>query len=232
MQRDLLFFFGKRIVNSQTPPKQQVKNRENGCDWSKNFYHEVNSEGVDSASLGKFYTYQGGKFVLTFDPSTMTLNAAEWVNPTVYQTVDFSGATVYTDASENVTLGDYAVAFDAEGKLVYASRLVGGYGGPGDGFYHDGSYAVKAGELCGIFQLHEKFAGWPNKAEVDGVEVNAWTLYTVVVPEGGCVITGTWAQMESLMKAINPNAVEEGNFFEGVDDGIYNEVKFLVKQFN
>ena len=179
------------------------------------------------SEAGKFYTCTGGTYVFSFDPSTMTLTASEYVIPTVDVTVDFSGATVFTGAEgETVVLGDYAIALDANGKLVYASRLVGGYGGPGDGFYHDGSYEVKAGELCGIFQLDPLFAGWPNVTE-DGR--NAWTLYSVVVPEGGCIITGSWAQMEAVMKAINEGAVEEGNFFEGVEDGIYNNVKFQVK---
>jgi hypothetical protein len=159
----------------------------------------------------------------------MTLTASEYIKPvtpsTKVLTLRVDGATVYTNTSEAVQLSDYAIALDANGKLMFASRLEGGYGGPADGFYHDGSYAVVSGQQCGIFNLDPEFAGWPNTT-ADGR--NAWTLYTVVVPEGWKIITGTWEQMSQIMISIDAYAVNDGNYFERIEDGKFNEISFVT----
>ena len=133
--------------------------------------------------------------------------------------------TVYNDTAENVKLGDFSVAVDANGKIIFAGRTSDGYSGPADGFYHDGSYQAVAGQQCGIFVLDEQFAGWP-AVTPDGV--NAWTLYTVKVPTGGHIITGTEAQMTEFMKAIDPAFVANQNYFEGVADGMFNETHTIA----
>jgi len=144
--------------------------------------------------------------------------------------LNVTGATVYTEGT--ITLGDYAVAFNENGTLVYASRLVGGYGGPADGFYHDGSYVLKAGEQCGMFNVDAAFKSWADatnwganaaeQIEYKGQMINPWGAYEVVVPAGWTVVTGTWAEMAAIMQAIDPAAAEEGNYFEGVEDGAFN----------
>lgn len=145
---------------------------------------------------------------------------------------------VYTnDYADKITLGEMTVATDANGVVVYAGRTSSGYGGPGDGFYHDGSYVAKAGQVCGIFDLQEKWAPWPNKAEIDGEEVNAWTLYSVVVPEGGQIITGSFAAMTDLANTIYGQTLTtaqyaSGNPFEGVVDGLHNESMKITYELN
>ena len=144
--------------------------------------------------------------------------------------INVTGASVYTEGT--ITLGDYAVAFNENGTLVYASRLVGGYGGPADGFYHDGSYVLKAGEQCGMFNVDAAFKSWAEatnwganaaeQIEYKGQMINPWGAYEVVVPAGWTVVTGTWAEMAAVMQAIDPAAAEANNYFEGVEDGAFN----------
>ena len=125
--------------------------------------------------------------------------------------------SVYTSADENVTLEDVTVAVDATGKVIFGSYTAPGYGGPADGFYHDGTYAVVAGQQCGIFALDAQFAGWPNKVVIDGVEVNAWTLYTVKAPEGVTIYTGTVEEMLPLVNAVfgtELTGMADNTFFE------------------
>ena len=156
----------------------------------------------------------------------VTVTVGDYVPPVeeVNVTIDASAATVFTGAEgENVALGDWTVAYNAEGKVIFASKTASGYGGPADGFYHDGEYTVVAGQACGIFQLDAEFAGWPNTTE-DGR--NAWTLYTVVVPEGVTIVTGDEATMMPILKAIF--GVEEVTqaWLEGtINDGDYNHFK-------
>ena len=151
--------------------------------------------------------------------------------------LNVTGATVYTEGT--ITLGDYAVAFNENGTLVYASRLVGGYGGPADGFYHDGSYVLTAGQQCGMFNVDAAFKSWADatnwganaaeQIEYKGQMINPWGAYEVVVPAGWTVVTGTWAEMAAVMQAIDPAAVEDGNYFEGVEDGAFNGYAYSTK---
>ena len=98
---------------------------------------------------------------------------------------------------------DYMIGVDADGVVIYAGRFGGaGYGGPGDGFYHDGNYAATAGQICGIFDLDERWAGWPAQVDLDGdgiEETGAWTLFDVVVPTGGYIIAGEQTLMADIM---------------------------------
>ena len=132
---------------------------------------------------------------------------------------------VYTSADENVTLGDYTLAYDANGKVIFASCTADGYGGPADGFYHDGSYSWVAGQQCGIFLLDERFAGWPAKLE-DGTA--CWTLYTVKAPEGVTILTGSAeAMLDVFNQAFSANLTElngNGYFENELTDGQFNDV--------
>ena len=133
-----------------------------------------------------------------------------------------TGITIYDSDSTNITLGEYAIAIDSTGKVFYASRT-GDYGGPHDGFYHDGSYVFTKGEVCGIFDIDSRFDEWPNTVVIDGQTVNAWTLYTVVCPEGCKIITGSQEAMSSLIKALcNITTFTETNnalFENTIEDG-------------
>ena len=123
---------------------------------------------------------------------------AKWLD-IVNVTIDLTGVRVYKDNNEIISLSDYTVAFDANGKVIFASCTASGYGGPADGFYHDGNYKWAAGETNGIYSLDYNFAPWPNVTS-DGV--NAWTLYSVVVPEGCSIVTGTADQMLPIINKI------------------------------
>ena len=134
---------------------------------------------------------------------------------------------IYTPESIDVALGDITIALDATNKIVFASYTHDGYGGPGDGFYHDDTYVAVAGETHGIYALDAQWAGWPNKVTIDGEEVNAWTLFHVVVPENGKIVTGSVEAMLPIVNSLFGKEFTEmtGNaFFENeLVDGAYNE---------
>ena len=190
----------------------------NVVDFSDNQLFENN---VEDGALN-------GKVVTVTTEGEVSVTVGDYVPPVEEQTVtiDTSAATVFTGAEgENVALGDWTVAFNAEGRVIFASRTSDGYGGPADGFYHDGEYTVVAGQTSGIFALDAEFAGWPNVTE-DGR--NAWTLYTVVVPEGVTIVTGDDATMLPIMQAIFGSELTEltQTYFENtLKDGDMNHVK-------
>ena len=143
---------------------------------------------------------------------------------------NLNGITVYTGTPlEKIVLDDYSVAVDRNGKIIYASRSAGGYGGPGDGFYHDGSYEVHPGSLCGIFNLHDDWAPWPSKNEAGE---SAWLLYDVVIPAGGAIYSGSEEDMLPFINEIFDlelnNLNSYGNYFEQIDDCIYNDKVITV----
>ena len=198
-----------------------------GCDWTDNLFHE----GADKQLL----CYVGGtsyKIVYDLDANTLTVSifVPESTGTGNYfvlgadTKIEISDAVViYDDKAESITLGDYTIAVDATGKVIFASRTSSGYGGPGDGFYHDGTYQVVPGQVCGIFSLDSQFAGWPNTAVVNGETVNAWTLYTVVCPTGYHIITGSQAALTDLVKAlcgVNEFTESNNSLFENqMEDG-------------
>ena len=198
-----------------------------GCDWTDNLFHE----GIDKQLL----CYVGGTtYVFTYDLSNKKLTVSIYV-PESSGTGNYfvfgdgtkieinDGVTVYSASDTNIALGEYTIAVDANGKIIYASRTSSGYGGPGDGFYHDGTYQVVPGSVCGIFDLDSQFAPWPATAVVDGNTVNAWTLYKVVCPTGCHIITGSQSAMSDLVKKVCSIATfDESNnalFENGFEDG-------------
>ena len=113
------------------------------------------------------------------------------------------GVTIYDSTSQNITFGEYTIAVDGDGKIIFASRTSSGYGGPGDGFYHDGTYQVVVGQVCGIFYIQEGFKSWGEcSPEERNQEVKPWSLYTRVCPENYHIITGSQSAMSNLIKAI------------------------------
>lgn len=144
-------------------------------------------------------------------------------------------ATIYDSNAESIVIGakNYTLGVDATGKVIYASYGPGnGYGGPGDGFYHDGNYGATAGQVCGIFDLDAEFAPWP---ATTGDGRNAWTLYDIVVPEGGYIITGALDQIKPLVQewsGFDMSGYENNVLFENtLQDGDYNgkQLVFDVK---
>ena len=141
----------------------------------------------------------------------------------------------------------FIFGIDANGKIIVATFFGGaGYGGPSDGFYHDGNYALEAGKVCGIFRVDADFAPWPATAVKNGEQVNAWTLYEVVAPEGGYLIAVGRDKAVEFVKALtgdeafvneDNNGLFEDRLFDGdlngftvfVEKGIENAAFYAVK---
>ena len=136
---------------------------------------------------------------LFYDAANKKVKAYKWDEP---QPKVFTGSDAVVIDKEGYTIG-----VDATGKVIYASfGLGGGYGGPADGFYHDGSYVLEAGKVCGIFNIYSTFAGYPATTE-DGKP--AWNEYSVVVPEGGMIISDSTAKMARLINDLTGKDVNE-----------------------
>ena len=201
---------------------------KDGDAWDGSLYHE----GTDK----KFYcgVADGQNYKITFNPKTMVLNVEIYTEPLEVdgyfvigeKKVAFDDSiTIYNDESDNIKLGEYTVAIKADGTVFFASRTSSGYGGPSDGFYHDGSFAVVPGQVCGIYELDPQFAVWSEhkKVIIEGNEVDAYTLYKVVCPEGCQIITGSQVAMTGLVKALTGVETfnETGNtlFENTIEDG-------------
>lgn len=120
----------------------------------------------------------------------------------VYEHKSIFDAAIYTEKdhiSKSMIQNEYVIGVDNEGVIIYAGRFGGGYGGPGDSFYNDGSYAWIAGQVCGIFDIYSNFVPWtPEATEV------TWENFEVVVPEGGFIIAGDNLCMADLVCALLP----------------------------
>ena len=183
---------------------------------------EIPVKTGDTVTLYTKLQNYGGKLELV-NAMLISVGTEEVPQPTVVEYELPSTVNVFTSESTEITLGEYAIAVDANGKVIYASAFAGGYGGPGDGFYHDGSYTLVPGQQCGIFNVDAEFKGWPATTE-DGR--NAWTLYSVVAPEGVTIYSGTAAEMLPVVNAIfDANLTElAGNaYLEGLTDGLVND---------
>ncbi|MCI5745367.1 MAG: hypothetical protein MR270_03700 [Erysipelotrichaceae bacterium] len=132
---------------------------------------------------------------------------------------------------DDVNCGDYYFAVDAQGYIVYASYGTGsGYGGPMDGYYHN--YADSDPWKMDVWSLHDEFAGWPETAIIDGVEVPAWNLFDFMVPKGGFVVKGNarevtfqklWKQITGLATnaPVRDNTFLENTTKDGALDHLY-----------
>ena len=189
--------------------------------WEEVYYDDYGYETVNVISFDSYLSYNVYR-------NDVLLRAVykETNNDTYFASLNsnsYDSINIYDQSSKNVELKDFTVAVDSSGKIIYASKTSTGYGGPADGFYHDGNYICEPGKICGIFSLDYRFAGWPNTTYIDGQLVNAWTLYDVVVPYGGYIITGSEEQMTPLLQEIDPQFYSSGIFFEMVNDGSYND---------
>ncbi|MDY2889365.1 MAG: MoaD/ThiS family protein [Candidatus Caccosoma sp.] len=134
-------------------------------------------------------------------------------------------ASVMTGTDEiNINKGGYTIALNSKGRIIYASFKTGdGFGGPADGFYHDGTYKLEVGKVCGIFNVYSTFAGWPEKTP-DGK--NAWNEYNIAIPDGGMIISGSIEQMAELIKQLTgkdaANYTDNALFESEIQDGALN----------
>ena len=132
----------------------------------------------------------------------------------------FMGEALYTEddpISKALIDNMYVIAVDGEGVIIYGGRFGGGYGGPGDGFYHDGSYAPVAGEICGIFDIDPEWAPWP---ETTASGDPAWNLFDVVVPEGGFIVAGPQEDMVDFVTALLPE-ISSDEFLAETNNAIF-----------
>ena len=133
------------------------------------------------------------------------------------------GVSLFTEEdiiSKELVDDMYLIGVDGEGVVIYGGRFGGaGYGGPGDGFYHDGSYAAVPGTICGIFDLDAEWGTWPAVTE-EGV--NAWTLFDLVVPEDGFIIAGAQEDMVDFVCALLPEISSE-KFLAETNNAIFEE---------
>ena len=164
------------------------------------------------------------------------------------EVVEVPNPTLFTGTEgETVALQDYTVALDANGKIIFASYTAPGYGGPGDGFYHDGTYAAVPGSVCGIFDIDANWKSWVDatqwgsvtaeQVEYNGQMVNPWSAFAHKVPEGGKILTGSAYVMLPLINDILGTEYEtlpaDNSLFEGegsVEDGALNGVVVAVAE--
>lgn len=153
-----------------------------------------------------------------------------YAEATALNAYDGEMISVY-DAESEVSVsevkGNYMIAVDASGKIVYASNYESGYGGPADDFYHDGSYSAVAGQQCGIFTLYDDFDRWPNTT-TDGNP--AWERYEIDLPDGWHIISGSASAMKDLISSFTDKditVVDTTNknqlFGADIGDGYYND---------
>lgn len=185
--------------------------KADGAPWTAELYADEDDQVTQGIFFYSIDTET--KYIVTYNATTHTLNVD------VYDHQEATGSyivldgttkveitealTIFDSSSQNIKLGEYSVAIDGDGKVIYASRSAGGFGGPGDGFYHDGSYAVVPGQVCGIFSIQEGFKSWGECSDAErNQSPRPWSLYTVVCPEGYHIITGSQSAMSNLIKAL------------------------------
>lgn len=95
------------------------------------------------------------------------------------------------DTTDGTKSNLYNFVIDEDGYLIRATWGLknSGYGGPGDGWYYNVAAADYDPFKHEAFVLHEQWAPYDATVEIDGVVVNAWTLYDEVIPENGFTIT-------------------------------------------
>ncbi|MBP5551561.1 MAG: hypothetical protein J6X93_05885 [Bacilli bacterium] len=189
-----------------------VLSEQASAPWTAALY----SEGNEAVATGNFW-YSIDKettYIASYDPDTATMTIEVYVPEATVTEDSFvldgttriaiaDGVTIYDSSATDITFGEYTIAVDGDGKIFFASRTSGGYGGPGDGFYHDGNYQVVVGQVCGVFYIQEGFKSWNDCSAAERTqEVKPWSLYTRVCPENCHIITGSQSAMSNLIKAI------------------------------
>ena len=210
-----------------------VLSEQSSAPWTAALY----SEGAGAVAEGNFW-YSIDKettYTVSYDPENSTMVIEVYVPEAAVTEDSFvldgttkiaiaDGVTIYDSASQNITFGEYTIAVDGNGKIIFASRTSSGYGGPGDGFYHDGTYQVVVGQVCGIFYIQEGFKSWNDCSAAERAQdVKPWSLYTRVCPENYHIITGSQSAMSNLIKAIcnisTFNETSNALFESTIEDG-------------
>ena len=196
-------FTGSGVLSEQVP----------SAPWTAALYSEGNDavrDGIFSYSIKDVET----TYIASYDPNEATMTIEVYVPEATVTEDSFvldgttriaiaDGVTIYDSSSQNITFGEYTIAVDGDGKIFFASRTSSGYGGPGDGFYHDGNYQVVVGQVCGVFYIQEGFKSRNDCSAAERAqEVTPWSLYTRVCPENCHIITGSQSAMSNLIKAI------------------------------
>lgn len=135
----------------------------------------------------------------------------------------------------------FAVAVDADGKVVYASYgLTAGYGGPSDNFYSNDPEIKKAthedaGTIVGIFKIGDNYANW-DETQGDYKDKD-YNDFKALVPEGGFVLTGYNGDenMSAIMAAIfgaDKLDVTNADNFNTIAKGSVNNIRVHYEEIN
>ncbi|MBQ8206625.1 MAG: hypothetical protein IJZ77_04105 [Bacilli bacterium] len=139
---------------------------------------------------------------------------------------------------------NFTIAYDSNVKIVYASCTNSGYGLPDSTDYCDVVIDVwggcNPGETISIFLLGDNYKTWgkafedgtiDTKVEHNGELVPQWEDYTVVVPNGGAIVTGTAEVMLPIVNSIFglELTVLENNSLLALGNGSYNNVVVTAK---
>ena len=233
------YYYVKATVSEITDKKYANFNLDTGSDTKLVVYGLYSAENPSqrygtAREINYVPVYEGEEVVLyaqlsKYNGALQLVNAQLLTKPVKTIEVDGSaegGYTIYADGRENCSLGDYTVAVNKDGMIIFASRTSEGYGGPGDGFYHDGTYEAEAGKQCGIFNLAADWQPW-----AQGLAGSPWTHYTVTAPEQGYIITGSYTQMAGLVGQIagreytdlGTDVADNALFENQIKDGTLNE---------
>ncbi|MCQ2742053.1 MAG: InlB B-repeat-containing protein [Bacilli bacterium] len=165
------------------------------------------------------YDASARKLTLKEEGSTPTAKAQAKIGAA---TIDMPA--IYDESHGNITKSDYTIGVDENGTIIFASYTADGYGGPADGFYHDGNYVCVPGQQCGVFFVHEDFAPW-----APGIEGAPWNNYDIKAAAGMRIITGNAMQMAGIIEALfeqDVYSMETNTYFEReLEDGELNEKK-------
>ena len=105
---------------------------------------------------------------------------------------------------------DSTVVIGADGTVIYYGTTNGALPAPTDSFYHDGTFKVANGTTSGIFQFHANYDG--SQKDKDGNPVTEGKgVYSVVLPQGATLISGSQEAMDDIVDRLGGNLTENGS---------------------
>lgn len=105
---------------------------------------------------------------------------------------------------------DSTVVIGADGTVIYYGTTNGALPTPTDSFYHDGTFKVANGTTSGIFQFHANYDG--SQKDKDGNPVTEGKgVYSVVLPQGATLISGSQEAMDDIVDRLGGNLTENGS---------------------